>query len=122
MKWEVREMSDDRWGVYLQQRYCKTDEPVCYCVGITKDGAQRRVDRLNNPVYDFGLNYVTVKQARETARKKKQEEREAEKKRKAEEREAIRKKKQEEREAEKKRKAEERAEKKRLREEAKKKK
>lgn len=101
MKWEVKELPNGRWGIFLCEKYWKfKDRPVMYISSITKESAECRVARMNNPVYDFGLNYVTVKQAREAERKKKREEREAEKKRKAEER----------------------AEKKRLREEAKKKK
>ena len=29
MKWEVKKVGD-KWGIYLMQKYCKTDEPVCY--------------------------------------------------------------------------------------------
>ena len=50
MKWEVRKV-DEKWGVFLIQKYCKTDEPVCYGVSITESSAQRAADRLNNPIY-----------------------------------------------------------------------
>jgi|TARA_R110001583_G_scaffold21333_5_gene81038 hypothetical protein len=50
MKWEVRKVGK-KWGVFLQQKYCKTDEPVCYSVSITEDGAKSAVDRLNNPLH-----------------------------------------------------------------------
>jgi hypothetical protein len=50
MKWEVRKVGK-KWGIFLMQKYCKTDEPVCYGVSITKKGAQNGVDRLNNPLY-----------------------------------------------------------------------
>ena len=87
MKWEIKELQDGRWGVFLCKKYWKfKDKPVMYSASLTKDAAERRVDRLNNPIYDFGANYVTVKQAREAERKKKREAREAEKQRKAEER------------------------------------
>jgi len=74
MKWEVKELDDGRWGVFLCKKYWKfKDRPVMYSASITKDAAVRRVNRLNDPVYDFGTNYVTVKQAREAERKKKRE-------------------------------------------------
>jgi hypothetical protein len=50
MKWEVRKM-EDRWGIFLLQKYCKTDEPVCYGASLSKNSAERMVDRLNNPLY-----------------------------------------------------------------------
>ena len=50
MKWEVRKF-EDKWGVFLIQKYCKTDEPVCYGASISKETAIRAVERLNNPVY-----------------------------------------------------------------------
>tara|TARA_B100000287_G_C20312259_1_gene654339 strand:- start:238 stop:441 length:204 start_codon:yes stop_codon:yes gene_type:complete len=56
MQWEVRKIkeggSKGKWGVFLKQEFCKTDEPVCYGAAHTKAGAQSTVDRLNNPVYD----------------------------------------------------------------------
>ena len=30
MKWEARKINDTKWGIFLVQKYCKTDEPVCY--------------------------------------------------------------------------------------------
>ena len=50
MKWEIRKL-EDKWGVFLIQKYCKTDEPVCYGTSISKETAIRTVERLNNPVY-----------------------------------------------------------------------
>ena len=32
MKWEARKIDDNKWGVFLMQEFCKTDEPVCYTV------------------------------------------------------------------------------------------
>jgi hypothetical protein len=49
VKWEVREMEDGRWGVYLLQEFCKTDEPVCYCASTCKETADRASARWNNP-------------------------------------------------------------------------
>jgi len=49
MKWEVRKVGD-KWGIFLMQKYCTTDEPVCYGVSINKEGAERTVERLNNPL------------------------------------------------------------------------
>ena len=50
MKWEVRKIKD-KWGTFLIQKYCKTDEPVCYGVSINKSTALAMTDRLNNPIY-----------------------------------------------------------------------
>jgi len=101
MKWEIKQLPNGRWGIFLCEKYWKfKDKPVMYASSITEGSAERRVARMNDPIYDFGFNYVTVKQAREAERKKKAEVREAEKQRKTEER----------------------ADKKRLREESKKKK
>ena len=30
MKWEARKISDEKWGCFLMNEFCKTDEPVCY--------------------------------------------------------------------------------------------
>ncbi|MBC8408840.1 MAG: hypothetical protein H8E12_09000 [Rhodobacteraceae bacterium] len=51
MKWEVKKLRD-KWGVFLIQKYCKTDEPVCYGVSHTKQAAERVVKRLNNSIYN----------------------------------------------------------------------
>jgi hypothetical protein len=47
MQWEIRELPDSRWGIYLKQEFCKTDEPVCYGACHTEAGALRSVARLN---------------------------------------------------------------------------
>ena len=54
MKWEVRKV-EDKWGIFLIQKYCKTDEPVCYGVSHTEKAANQAVERLNNPVYEEKL-------------------------------------------------------------------
>lgn len=51
MKWEIRKLDNEKWGIYLMQKYCKTDEPVCYGVSHSKQGAELAVDRLNNPLW-----------------------------------------------------------------------
>lgn len=51
MKWEIKELPDGRWGIFLEQKYCKTDEPVCYGASINKRTAEQSRDRLNNPIY-----------------------------------------------------------------------
>ncbi len=95
MKWEVKELPDGRWGVFLCKKYWKfKDKPVMYSAAINKETAERRVARLNDPKYDFDIGYVTVKQAREAERKKKAEDRELEKQKKKEAREAAKKAKQ----------------------------
>ena len=50
MKWEVRKF-EEKWGIFLMQKYCKTDEPVCYGVSFTEKGAMNAVERLNNPLH-----------------------------------------------------------------------
>ncbi len=47
MQWEVRDLEDGRWGIFLKQEFCKTDEPVCYGACLTHAGAVRSVERLN---------------------------------------------------------------------------
>ena len=47
MKWEVRPLDDGRWGIFLMQKYCRTDEPVCYAASRTKESAEFTVKRLN---------------------------------------------------------------------------
>lgn len=48
MKWEVKKLKDGRWGVYLCKKYWKfKDRPVMYAASLTREGAQKRVDRLN---------------------------------------------------------------------------
>jgi len=55
MKWEVRKIKEGsdkgRWGIYLMQEYCKTDEPVCYGASRDKKSAVASVERMNNPEY-----------------------------------------------------------------------
>ena len=83
MRWEVKELSDGRWGIFLCKKFWKfKDKPVMYSASITKESAELRVERLNNPsFYSNDEKCVTV--GMERARKKK--EREAAKKIKAEE-------------------------------------
>ena len=47
MQWEVRPLPDGKWGVFLQQEFCKTDEPVCYGACYTEQGAIHSAERLN---------------------------------------------------------------------------
>ena len=48
----MREMPCGKWGVFLIQKYCEGDEPVCYGVAKSKETAEHTVERLNNPVYE----------------------------------------------------------------------
>ena len=50
MRWEVKKVTNG-WGIFLIQKYCKTEEPVCYGVGINKSSIERMCDRLNNPLH-----------------------------------------------------------------------
>ena len=47
MQWEVKKLEDDRWGVFLQQQFCKTDEPVCYGASINEAVAKYSTERMN---------------------------------------------------------------------------
>ena len=52
MKWEIRKVTNEWgkcWGIFLQQKFCKTEEPVCYAVSRNKADAEARVEQLNNP-------------------------------------------------------------------------
>ena len=49
MKWEIRKVGD-KWGIFLMQKFCKTEEPVCYGVSSTEKSAELVIKRLNNPV------------------------------------------------------------------------
>jgi hypothetical protein len=51
MKWEARKIKGG-WGIFLMQKYCKTDEPVCYGIAKYKKTILVAVDRMNNPSYE----------------------------------------------------------------------
>jgi len=36
MKWEARKISNEKWGCFLMEEVCKTDEPVCYSAASGK--------------------------------------------------------------------------------------
>ena len=55
MKWRIKKVKD-RWNIYLEKKYCKTDEPVCYGSSLTEASAKIAVDRLNNPTHKENLN------------------------------------------------------------------
>ena len=55
MKWEVRKLGERKWGIFLMQKYCKTDEPVCY--GVTSGpnaelSARSSAERMNKNFKD----------------------------------------------------------------------
>ena len=51
MEWEIIER-DGKWYIYLKEKYWKfKDQPVCYCMALTKDAADRALNKLNNPLY-----------------------------------------------------------------------
>ena len=52
MQWEVRKLDNGKWGIFLKQEFCRTDEPVCYAACIKKETALRSVERMNNPIYE----------------------------------------------------------------------
>jgi len=43
MKWIAREISKDKWGVFLMPQFCKTAAEVCYGVS-TGSQAQRNAE------------------------------------------------------------------------------
>ncbi len=47
MQWEVKKMADGRWGIFLKQEFCRTDQQVCYGVSLTEKTASRSVARMN---------------------------------------------------------------------------
>jgi hypothetical protein len=51
MKWELRKVKVG-WGVFLVQKFCKTEEPVCYGIARYKKTAAQLMERLNNPIYE----------------------------------------------------------------------
>tara|TARA_B100000700_G_scaffold324626_1_gene431281 strand:+ start:5794 stop:5979 length:186 start_codon:yes stop_codon:yes gene_type:complete len=51
MQWEVREVGPDRWGIFLKQEFCRTDESVCYAAGRNKASIEQTVERMNDPMY-----------------------------------------------------------------------
>ena len=77
MKWEAKELDDGRWGIFLCKKYWKfKDRPVMYAASITKESAESRVNRLNNPDgYSFDEKYVSVGMAREKKKKEQQKQR-----------------------------------------------
>jgi len=52
MQWEVKKIKEGvdkgKWGIYLIQKYCKTDELVCYGASRSKKEAQLSVKRMNH--------------------------------------------------------------------------
>ena len=50
MKWEARK-TENGWGIFLMQEFCKTNEPVCYGIAKNKEPILEMVDRLNNPIH-----------------------------------------------------------------------
>ena len=47
MRWIVRKKGE-KWAVFLEQKYCKTSESVCYGVARTEVIADRTASRLND--------------------------------------------------------------------------
>ena len=81
MRWEVKKLPDGRWGIFLCKEFWKYPEkPVCYAASITKEGAEQRVMRLNDPgVYSNDEKCFTVAMARAKAKKEREEKKAQEK-------------------------------------------
>ena len=75
MKWEVKELPDGRWGIFLCKKYWKfKDKPVMYSAAVNEESARRRVDRMNNPGgYSNDEKCYTVAMARADAKKKREQ-------------------------------------------------
>mgnify|MGYP003323597534 CR=1 FL=1 len=55
MQWEVKKTESGKWGIFLMQEFCKTDEPVCYSASINKRTAEFSAKRLNeDSIANFG--------------------------------------------------------------------
>ena len=51
MEWEAKKIDEETWGSFLVQKYCRTDEPVCYGVAkgpYAEDSIRFSVQRLND--------------------------------------------------------------------------
>ena len=45
MKWEVKELDDGRWGVFLCKEFWRfKDKPVMYAAGKQRESVQQTVD------------------------------------------------------------------------------
>ena len=48
MRWEVKEQEDGKWGIYLCEEFWRyPDKPVCYASSVDKQGADQRVQWMN---------------------------------------------------------------------------
>jgi len=50
MEWEARKIDEETWGTFLIQKYCRTEEPVCYGVArgpFAEKSIRFSVERLN---------------------------------------------------------------------------
>jgi hypothetical protein len=48
MRWEVKEMEDGKWGIFLCEGFWRyPDKPVCYSVSVDEHGARQRVGWMN---------------------------------------------------------------------------
>ena len=48
MRWEVKEMENGKWGIFLCEKFWKfPDKPVCYGESIDEHGAHQRVKWMN---------------------------------------------------------------------------
>lgn len=55
MQWEVKKTKTGKWGIFLKQEFCKTDEPVCYSASVNKKVAEFSAQRLNeDSIATFG--------------------------------------------------------------------
>jgi len=57
MRWEVKEMDDGKWGIFLCEEFWKyPDKPVCYGASINKGVAIQSVERMNKAEEELEAN------------------------------------------------------------------
>jgi len=55
MQWEVKKLDGEKWGIFLKQEFCKTDEPVCYSASVNKSVVDFSTKRMNeDSIANFG--------------------------------------------------------------------
>ena len=53
MRWEVKELENGKWGIFLCEKFWKfPDKPVCYGASKDEGGARQRVAWMNKSQAD----------------------------------------------------------------------
>ena len=57
MRWEVKELDDGKWGIYLCEEFWKyPDKPVCYGASTNKAVAEQSVELKNRAEEELEAN------------------------------------------------------------------